>query len=152
LPCCKNKKAYKGYQKTGVILGNWLGAELKTLKAYNNIDLVIPVPLHKSKLKKRGYNQVTKFGQQIALAIQAEYLDHVLLKTNKNSSQVGKKRFARWSKESSRFILQNKHLIANKHILIVDDIITTGATLEACINTLNNAHNVKISVATMAIA
>jgi len=87
---------YKGYQNIGFALGNWLGAELKTVQAYKNIDLVIPVPLHKSKLKKRG--------------------------------------------------------IENKHILIVDDVITTGATLEACINVLQQANNVKISIATIAIA
>lgn len=142
---------YKGYENVGFILGNWLGAELKEISAYNNIDFVIPVPLHKNKLKKRGYNQVTKFGQQIAKAINANYLDNVLIKITNNKSQTSKKRFARWNSDEL-FALQNENLIENKHILIVDDIITTGATLEACITVLNEAKNVKISIATMAIA
>lgn len=143
---------YKGYQKIGFTLGNWLGAELKTVQAYKNIDLVIPVPLHKSKLKKRGYNQVSKFAQQIAQAINATYTDKILLKTSQSTSQVNKKRWARWNNTNTLFVLNNKTKIDNKHILIVDDVITTGATLEACINVLQQANNVKISIATIAIA
>ena len=67
-------------------------------------------------------------------------------------SQVLKKRFARWSHNDELFALKNKQRIANKHILLVDDLITTGATMEACIKVLNQAENIKISVATMAIA
>ncbi len=143
---------YKGYQNIGFTLGNWLGAELKTVQAYKNIDLVIPVPLHKSKLKKRGYNQVSKFAQQIAQALNATYTDQVLLKTSQSASQVNKKRWARWNNTNTLFVLNNKTKIENKHILIVDDVITTGATLEACINVLQQANNVKISIATIAIA
>ena len=143
---------YKGYQNIGFALGNWLGAELKTVQAYKNIDLVIPVPLHKSKLKKRGYNQVSKFAQQIAQALNATYTDQVLLKTSQSASQVNKKRWSRWNNTNTLFALNNKTKIENKHILIVDDVITTGATLEACINVLQQANNVKISIATIAIA
>lgn len=143
---------YKGYENIGFILGNWLGAELKTIETYANIDLVIPVPLHKKKLKKRGYNQVTKFGQQLALATNAIYNDNTLIKITNTASQVTKKRLSRWNNNEEQFILQNKNDLENKHILLVDDIITTGATLEACINVLNQAKNVKISIATIAIA
>ncbi len=143
---------YKGFENIGFILGDWLGGELKTLEAYNTIDLVIPVPLHKNKLKKRGFNQVTKFGQQIAEALKTDYKDDVLLKITNTTSQVDKKRFARWNNSNELFTLKNKTSIANKHILLVDDILTTGATLEACISVLNQAENIKISIATMAIA
>jgi ComF family protein len=114
--------------------------------------LVIPVPLHKKKLKKRGYNQVSKFGKQIAKALNAKYVDDALLKITNTKSQVNKRRFARWNESDELFTLQNKNAIENKHILLVDDIITTGATLEACINVLNQANNIKISIAVMAIA
>ena len=143
---------YKGHEQVGFVLGNWLGNELKTLEAYQNIDAVIPVPLHDKKLKKRGYNQVAKFGQQIAEALNAEYLDDILIKISNTKSQTNKKRFARWTSSNELFALKNITEIENKHILIVDDIITTGATLEACISVLNVAEHVKISIATMAIA
>lgn len=143
---------YKGQESIGVFLGDWLGGELKTLKEFSEIDMVIPVPLHKNKLKKRGYNQVAKFAQHIATALNAQYVDNVLLKVTNTQSQVLKNRFARWTNNEELFTLQNTSAIANKHILLVDDLITTGATMEACINVLNQAENVKISVASMAIA
>lgn len=143
---------YKKQEHIGTALGNWLGGELKTLPEYKNIDVVIPVPLHKKKLKKRGFNQVDKFGQQIAKNLDAIYLNDVLLKITNTKSQVNKKRLARWNNNEELFTLENKIKIENKHILIVDDIITTGATLEACILILNQAKNIKVSIATMAIA
>ena len=114
--------------------------------------MVIPVPLHKKKLKKRGYNQVSKFGKQIAESLDVPYVDNVLLKITNTKSQVSKKRFARWNESDEVFTLQNINLIENKHILLVDDIITTGATLEACVNILNQATDVKVSIAVIAIA
>ncbi|MFH4963505.1 phosphoribosyltransferase family protein [Gaetbulibacter sp. M235] len=143
---------YKGQEQIGVFLGDWLGSDLKTIKAYEDIDMVIPVPLHKKKLKKRGYNQVTKFGQHIAEALNVLYADDVLLKVTNTNSQTLKNRLARWTNNDELFMLQNKNSIANKHILLVDDLITTGATMEACITALQQAENVKISVAAMAIA
>ncbi|WP_242203929.1 ComF family protein [Aestuariivivens insulae] len=143
---------YKGYENIGFALGNWLGGELKTLEHYNTIDIVIPVPLHKKKLKQRGYNQVAKFGQQIAKQLHANYKDDVLLKVTNTKSQVTQKRFARWQDNSTLFTVNNLASINNKHILLVDDIITTGATMEACIKVLNQAENIKISIACMAIA
>ena len=143
---------YKDHEHIGFILGSWLGGELKTLESYKNIDAVIPVPLHKNKLKKRGYNQVSKFGQQIAKALNADYMDDVLLKITNTKSQVTKKRLARWNSGEELFTIKNPNSIERKHILLVDDIITTGATLEACILVLNQAKNIKISIATMAIA
>ncbi|MFI1772970.1 ComF family protein [Thalassobellus citreus] len=143
---------YKGYEHIGFVLGNWLGGELKTLDSYKNIDIVIPVPLHKKKLKKRGYNQVTKFGQQLAEALNADYKEDVLIKITNTKSQTNKGRFSRWTNTNELFALKNTKTINNKHILLVDDIITTGATLEACILVLNQTKNIKISIATMAIA
>jgi len=143
---------YKGYQEIGVFLGKWLGEELKELDAYKSIDIVIPVPLHKKKLRKRGYNQVTKFGQEIALQLDVDYYDDVLIKITNTASQVNKSRFSRWINNEELFAIQNKEKIQGKHILLVDDVITTGATMEACISVLNKAENVKISLASMAIA
>lgn len=143
---------YKGQEPIGVFLGDWLGSELASIDAYKDIDLIIPVPLHRKKLKKRGYNQVAKFAQQIATALDVDYVDNVLLKVTNTNSQTLKNRFSRWANNEELFTLQNKNRIANKHILLVDDLITTGATMEACITVLNQAKNIKISVASMAIA
>jgi len=143
---------YRGQENIGEFLGIWLGNELSEINNYKSIDAIIPVPLHKNKLRSRGYNQVEKFGKEIAIALKANYLDDVLHKITNTTSQVNKKRFARWQNNKELFAIRNTKNIENKHILLVDDIITTGSTLEACIIELNKAENVKISIATMAIA
>ncbi|PNQ75457.1 amidophosphoribosyltransferase [Hanstruepera neustonica] len=142
---------YKGFEEIGLFLGDWLGEELKSVLGYQNIDLVIPVPLHRKKLSKRGYNQVAKFGEQIAKALDAKYQDDVLIKATNTNSQVHKNRIARWLNASEIFKAENLQKIENKHILLVDDIVTTGATVESCVHVLHKAQNVKISLATMAV-
>ena len=143
---------YKGHQEIGEFLGGWLGEELKTVDEYKGVDIVIPVPLHKRKLRKRGFNQVEKFAEEIAFSLNAKYSNSVLIKIYDTKSQVNKNRLARWTDSKEIFSVQNLEQINNKHILLVDDLITTGATIEACSNQLLKAKNVKISVATMAIA
>lgn len=146
---------YRGHEKIGEILGQWIGHELKNSPYYTNIDMVIPVPLHKSKMKKRGYNQVSKFGQEIAKILDAEYNDHILLKKSDTKTQVFKTRLGRWDNSKSIFTTNKTSYIDGKHVLLVDDIITTGATIESCANSLFNAHinkKIKLSVASMAIA
>lgn len=144
---------YGNNESIGHFLGHWLGEELKTSHQFKNIDLVIPVPLHPNKLKKRGYNQVTKFGQDIAKALEVDYTENALIKiTNTLKSQASKTRLERWELNNETFAVKHLEKLNNKHILLVDDIITTGNTLEACILELNKAENIKISVAAMAIA
>lgn len=140
-------------EMVGQFFGEWLGAELSSLKNYNNIAVVIPVPLHPKKLKKRGYNQVEKFGKTLAKALNAKYEDTVLVKVNASlASQATKKRLERWEYNNELFDTINIEKLNNKHILLVDDIITTGNTLEACCLQLQKAANIKISIACMAIA
>ncbi|MGJ5642707.1 ComF family protein [Formosa sp. S-31] len=143
---------YKNQEAIGTVLGDWLGHDLKKIEAYNSIDMVIPVPLHKSKLKKRGYNQAADFGRRLAASLNAEYIDDVLIKITNTRSQVTKNRLSRWTSKDTVFSIKNENKINNKHILLVDDIITTGATLEACAQLLQSQPNVKISIAAMAIA
>lgn len=142
---------YRGHETIGLVLGKWLGHELSTLENYKTVDVVIPVPLHKSKLKSRGYNQVSKFAQEIAIALNAEYREDVLIKTFASKTQVFKSRLNRWINAKEKFQLNNSTNIECKHILLVDDIITTGATIESCANQLLQINNITISVATMAI-
>ncbi|HEX9825963.1 MAG TPA: phosphoribosyltransferase family protein [Flavobacteriaceae bacterium] len=142
---------YRSHQDVGLFLGKWLGEELKTIKGYQDIDVVIPVPLHKSRLRQRGYNQVAKFGQEIANALEIEFNTKVLLKTKAIKSQVFKSQFLRTSMDSATFSISENQTLKGKHILLVDDIVTTGTTIESCANALLNIEGVKISVATMAI-
>ena len=140
---------YRGQKDISTFFGKWLGAELAEIEAYRKIDVVIPVPLHRQKLKKRGYNQVEGFGKEIASALNIPYRDDILIKVSKSGSQVFKTRILRFEAEEV-FTVQNLEQINNKHVLLVDDIITTGATLEKCALQLLKAENVSISIATIA--
>ena len=144
---------YGKNEAIGSFLGDWLGEELKTNREYQAIDVVIPVPLHPKKIKKRGYNQVSKFGQNIATLLNTDFNEDLLIKiTNPSKSQARKTRLERWELNNEAFAVKELEKLHNKHILLVDDIITTGNTLEACIIELNKAKNIKISIAAMAIA
>jgi ComF family protein len=142
---------YRGQQQIGTFLGSWLGAELAETPEYRDISLVIPVPLHKRKRRIRGYNQVSDFGRQLARSLNAEYREDLLLKTFSTGSQVFQKRSKRFKTEKL-FTLSNPEPLQKKHILLVDDIVTTGATLENCANELLANSNVRLSIATMAMA
>ncbi|MDH7446152.1 ComF family protein [Aquimarina sp. 2201CG14-23] len=142
---------YRGREEIGKELGIWLGHELSQNTVYQDIDIVLPVPLHPRRLRERGFNQVEKFGQEIAEKLNAEYIDFVLKKNSYNQKQSKNSRFTRWMNTSETFGVQNESLLVNKHILIVDDIVTTGATIEACIQVLKSIPGIKISIATMAI-
>lgn len=143
---------YKGHEDIGLFLGQWFGEELRDLNTFNNIDVVVPVPLHKSRQRKRGYNQVHKFAQAIADKLQVDYNTTVLQKTKATETQVFKDRLKRWNDNQTIFSVANTNDLKGKHILLVDDVITTGATIEACANALLIIEGIKISVATMAIA
>ena len=142
---------YRGQQKIGRFLGAWLGSELAETAEYSDVSIVIPVPIHNRKRRARGYNQVSDFGKQIAKALGAEYREDLLLKTSRTKSQVFQKRTKRFKTEKL-FTLTAPETLQKQHILLVDDIVTTGATLENCANELLDKSNVRLSVATMAMA
>ena len=142
---------YRGHEVIGHFLGEWLGEELKNSETYKTIDVVVPVPLHKSKQKRRGYNQVDKFGRALALALNADYNTVTLIKTTATKTQVFKDRLKRSSNIEANFTISEQDTLKYKHILLVDDIITTGATIEACANALFTIEGLKLSLATMAI-
>ncbi|MDO1501843.1 phosphoribosyltransferase family protein [Winogradskyella maritima] len=143
---------YRGHEDIGKHFGQWLGAELKETGDYNSVDVVIPVPLHKSKLRSRGYNQVDKFAQEIALALNVEFRKDLLIKQFATKTQVFKNRLMRYDDAKAQFKLIDTEILKNKHVLLVDDIITTGATLETCANELLKTEGLTLSVATIAIA
>ena len=142
---------YKNQEPIGIFLGDWFGERLKYEGALHRIDVVIPVPLHRIKLRKRGYNQVAGFAQRIAYHLEAEYKESVLIKTANTKTQTKKNRFYRWSGTRELYTLRDAAAITNKKILLVDDVITTGATLEACARALKQAAGAEIFIATMAV-
>ncbi|MGS2725481.1 ComF family protein [Psychroserpens sp. BH13MA-6] len=142
---------YRGHESIGQFLGEWLGNELQTETGYSEVDIVIPVPLHKSKLRKRGYNQVDLFGRALATSLDAEYNPSVLIKSVNSKTQVFKNRLNRNFKATNDFEIVNGSSLEHKHILLVDDIITTGATVESCASQLLMIEGLKLSLATMAI-
>ena len=142
---------YKNQQKIGILLGELLGEEILLSNRFDTVDCIIPVPLHPSKLKIRGYNQVTKFGQTLSQKLTVPYYEDLLIGKAMVKTQTHKNRFDRLNDLEKNFELSNKGFLENKHVLLIDDVVTTGATLEACIMQLAQSKNIKISIATMAI-
>ncbi|CAM1372041.1 Amidophosphoribosyltransferase [Tenacibaculum litoreum] len=141
---------YKNQPEIGIFIADWFGERLKILNIFTDVDYIIPVPLHLKKLKSRGYNQVTMFGERLSDILSIEYKPDVLIRTSKTKTQTFKQRFERFSNNKTKFKLIDTTFFENKHVLLIDDVITTGATLEACANELLKTQNIKISVATMA--
>ncbi|SFS49178.1 ComF family protein [Lutibacter maritimus] len=141
---------YNGQQQVGSFIGNWLGEEMISSERFHDIDCIIPVPLHHKKLKKRGYNQVTTFGQSLSKILNIPFYENILKKKTAINSQTKLVRFDRWRNVEELFYIENEVSLSNKHILLIDDIITTGATLEASYLALNTFKNIKISIASMA--
>ncbi len=143
---------YKGQKNIGNSVGKLYGFELKQCVNFNTVNMVVPVPLHPKKLKKRGYNQSDGFAEGLAESMNVEANLQVLYRAVESETQTKKSRFNRWQNVETIFQLRDTKPLEGKHILLVDDVITTGATLEACAHTLLQAPNVKVSIATIAYA
>ncbi len=143
---------YRNQEQIGSFLGEWLGEELSREEVYKSIDVVVPVPLHAKRLKERGYNQVEGFGKGIAKALQIPYCDTVLYRKKATKTQVFFNRGLRSTEVIDSFEIKDAQLLKHKHLLLVDDLITTGGTLEGCALALNQIEGMRLSVAVMAIA
>ena len=142
---------YHNRQDIALQLGRQIGHMLMQCKWLHEINCIIPVPLSKSKERSRGYNQAALLAAGISAVIDKPVISHVLIRENYASSQTKKNRELRWENVASAFTLKNAADIRNQHILLVDDIITTGATTEACCLALEQ-EKVNISVCSLAYA
>ncbi len=143
---------YKGNTELAEYLGLLYGNHLKETIAKEKIEAVMAIPLHKSKLRKRGYNQSELFANGLAEAMKIENLSNSIIRNKATETQTKKSRFDRWQNVESIFSVTQLELLKNKHILLVDDVITTGSTIEACANELLQIEGCKVSVASMAAA
>lgn len=141
---------YKGREDIGTFLGQWFGHLLKTEQLFTSVDMIIPVPLHRQKLKQRGYNQLSAFGNSLSKELHIPFLEHYLVKIATSSTQTLKDRFDRFHTIQTKFQLIDHTPLRHKHILLIDDVITTGATLIACTEVLKQVEGIQISIATMA--
>ena len=143
---------YKRHEEIGFVLGNWYVADLKELNLETPFDVVIPVPLHKRKFRERGYNQVTTFGKALAEGLNIAFDDAVLYRKKYSKTQSKKNLLGRSENIENIFDVHFSTENQNKHFLIVDDVLTTGATLEACSRALLKIPGAKISIVCMAMA
>jgi ComF family protein len=143
---------YNGRIDAGIAAGKLFGNDIKDLTPFNTIDAVVPVPLHRDKFRKRGYNQAASFGEGLAQALNVPLFAHGMLRLNANETQTKKNREERWENVEDIFAVNKKHQLEGKHILLVDDVITTGATIEACTIPLLELGNTKVSVISLASA
>jgi ComF family protein len=141
---------YNGNKEIGIFLGTRMGKMLMRSERYTDIDALVPLPLHSSKENKRGYNQATLLCKGMAAIMQIPVFENVVQRLKANETQTHKNRIERWSNTEGRFQLRDPDLIKGKTLLLVDDVVTTGATLEACGQELLKAAGCKLGIATLA--
>ncbi len=143
---------YKGNQELGKQLGLLMGHQLLQSGRFVHLDALVPLPLHSSKERERGYNQAEVLCNGIAEVLKVSVVTDAIQRRLNTESQTRKNREQRWQNMEDKFSLTNETKLANKQVLLVDDVITTGATLEACAKTLSNISGITINVAALCVA
>lgn len=144
-------KYYRNPQ-IGRFLGRCMAMELKPAGFFDGIDYIIPVPLHSKKFRKRGYNQSEMLADGISLAAGCEVLSGALLRSSDTETQTRKGYYERWMNVKDVFAYVPVKDLSGKHVLLVDDVFTTGATIVACADALKKIPDIRISVLTLALA
>jgi len=142
---------YKGNRNLGEWIGNYLAKEMIMSGFFDGIDYMVPVPLHRSKEKKRGFNQAEIIAAGIAQVTKIQLETTNVFRVKANTTQTKKGLFDRWQNARNLFRQKNPDLFKDKHILIIDDVLTTGSTLDAVAQSLLQSQGVKISILTLAI-
>lgn len=140
---------YKSNKELGICLGKLMGHQLAAANRFASVDALVPLPLFPAKEHRRGYNQATVLCDGISAVLQKPVLKNVVKRVEYTGSQTKKGRVERWQNVDGRFELINEEAIAGKHVLLVDDVVTTGATLEACGQELLKANSVRLSIAAL---
>ena len=143
---------YKGMKELGEEIGKHFGIDLMQSPQFSSVDVICPVPLHPQKEKKRGYNQSWWIASGIAQQMQKELSDDNLKRITATETQTRKARFERWQNVEGIFELFHPEKFSGKHVLLVDDVVTTGSTLEACAQAILSKTKAKVSIATLATA
>ena len=142
---------YASKPQVGVVLGEYYGIQLKD-SVFNEIDCIVPIPLHPTRKYKRGYNQSSKIAQGLSTSMNKPWYDDAITRIINTTTQTKKSKADRFENVKNAFHISKPNLLKGKHILLVDDVITTGATLEACSLKVLELENVKISIIALGIA
>lgn len=143
---------YKGEKKAGFQMGRQAALSLQEKNFFKGIDLLLPVPLHSKRQRQRGYNQSEWIAKGIASVCSLPIETKAVVRNRGTHTQTHKNVFDRWLNVQYIFSVKNREHIKGKHILIVDDVLTTGATIESCANCLLEVEDVRISILTLSIA
>ena len=143
---------YRGQEDIGTVLGEWYAEELISSQLLQTVDTIIPVPLHPKKLRERGYNQVTEFGNALSKKLEIPLNNSILFRQVYSKTQSQKNRLGRTEGIDTIFDVTFNEKDRNQHFLLIDDVITTGATLEVCAKALLKIPGAKISIVCMAMA
>ncbi|MFL5808773.1 MAG: ComF family protein [Flavisolibacter sp.] len=143
---------YKNNKALGIYLGRSLGSMLASSPHFQSVDLIIPLPLFKAKERRRGFNQSAILCKGIHEMFHKPVIESIVKRISDTESQTHKNRMERWENMDGQFELIDPEPIRDKHVLLVDDVLTTGATLEACARALLKGTNVKLSIAVLCVA
>ena len=143
---------YEENQEVGIYLGKQIAYEIEDSTLLKGIDYIIPVPLHPKKEKLRGYNQSMSIAKGIQEILKTEIEITTLQRTVDTESQTKKNKYSRWENVGNVFEIRDLEKLKHKHILLIDDVVTTGSTLESCVTTLQQIEGIKVSIVTIAIA
>lgn len=141
---------YRGNKDVGHLLGRLTGRHILESGRFSNIDVIVPLPLNKQKEKKRGYNQAHLIAEGINTILGKPIISNAIRRSIFTETQTHKDRITRWQTMQDVFEVINSIALEGKHVLLVDDVVTTGATLEACGETIINIPETKLSIATAA--
>jgi hypothetical protein len=143
---------YSGYKELGEVMGRYMAAELISCGFFDHVDVIVPVPLHKKKQKLRGYNQSEWIARGISSVTGIPLNAKSVIREKNTETQTRKSTFERSENVDGIFKLCDVACFQGKHVLIIDDVLTTGSTTVACASTLFEVEGVRISVLTLAVA
>lgn len=143
---------YGGRKDLGAIMGRFMAAELSRVDFFNGVDVIIPVPLHPGRQRARGYNQSEWIARGVAQVTGIPIDATSVVREKQTDTQTRKSAYERWENVEGIFSLRHPEYFTGKHILIIDDVLTTGATTIACADVFGEVEGVQISVLTLAVA